>query len=119
MLLRHIRLCVRKKRLYFTKATVGWMDIKKVQYVTGDEYSLWLRIFFLKKLSGETVNIVCLHFSPECSQLSQSFYFLEYRIKIVFKVHVKLLGNFYVLIDENIHMYKYAQQVVLEKITYF
>ena len=65
------------------------------------------------------VNIVCLHFSPECSQLSQSFYFLEYQIKIVFKVHVKLLGNFYILIDENIHMYKYAQQVVLEKITYF
>ena len=50
MLLRCIRLCVRKKRLYFTKATAGWMDIKKVQYVIGDEYSLWLRIFFFKKI---------------------------------------------------------------------
>ena len=50
------------------------------------------------------VNIVCLHFSPECSQLSQSFYFLEYRVKIVYRVHIKLLGIFYILIDENIQI---------------
>ena len=49
---------------------------------------------FVKKLSSEMVNIVCLHFSPECSQLSQSFYFLEYWVKIVFRIHVKYLESF-------------------------
>ena len=32
-----------------------------------------------------TVNIVCLGFSHECSEFSQSSYFLEFRVKNVIK----------------------------------
>ena len=35
---------------------------------------------------GETVNTVCLGFSHECSEFSQSSYFLEFRVKNVFRI---------------------------------
>ena len=42
--------------------------------------------------SKETVNTVCLGFSYECSEFSQSCYFLELRVKNVFSI--KYLESF-------------------------
>ena len=36
----------------------------------------------------------CLGFSHECSEFSQSSYFLEFRVKNVFRIHVKYLEFF-------------------------
>ena len=53
---------------------------------------------------GETVNTVCLGFSHECSEFSQSSYFLEFRVKKCVQDTCKIFGIFYVLIDQHLHI---------------
>ena len=51
------------------------------------------------------VNTVCLRFSHECSQFSQSqsvFFFLEFQVKKY--VQDKIFGIFYVQIHENLQI---------------
>ena len=54
MVIRHIRLCVRKEDYFLQMLQlVGYICRYKkrtVQYVTSDEYSSWLRFFFLTKI---------------------------------------------------------------------
>ena len=61
----------------------------------------------------ETVNTVCLGFSHEFRQFSQSFFFLEFRVKKC--VQDKIFGIFYVQIHENLQICTDFSEISLSK----
>ena len=57
-----------------------------------EKWCRWTAKCKKRKENNMCVNTVCLRFSHECSQFSQSSYFLEFRVKNVFRI--KYLESF-------------------------